>query len=127
MQQNELIEILDRVHAVRVLVLGDVMLDRFVYGSVARISPEAPIPVLEVARAVDSAGGAANVARNVAAIGAGVTLVGVIGNDPWGADLRRQIATSPAIDAQLIVDLERPTTLKTRFVADGQQILRADR
>jgi D-beta-D-heptose 7-phosphate kinase/D-beta-D-heptose 1-phosphate adenosyltransferase len=127
MRQNELIEILDRVHAVRVLVLGDVMLDRFVYGSVARISPEAPIPVLEVARAVDSAGGAANVARNVAAIGAGVTLVGVIGNDPWGADLRRQIAAFPTIDAQLIVDLERPTTLKTRFVADGQQILRADR
>jgi D-beta-D-heptose 7-phosphate kinase/D-beta-D-heptose 1-phosphate adenosyltransferase len=127
MQQNELIEILDRVHAVRVLVLGDVMLDRFVYGSVARVSPEAPIPVLEVTRSVDSAGGAANVARNVAAIGAGVTLVGVTGNDTWAADLREQIATLPAIDAQLIVDFQRPTTVKTRYVADGQQMLRADR
>jgi D-beta-D-heptose 7-phosphate kinase/D-beta-D-heptose 1-phosphate adenosyltransferase len=127
MRQNELIEILDRVHTVRVLVLGDVMLDRFVYGSVARVSPEAPIPVLEVARAVDSAGGAANVARNVAAIGASATLVGVIGDDPWAVDLKKQIASSPAIDAQLIVDFDRPTTLKTRFIADGQQMLRADR
>jgi D-beta-D-heptose 7-phosphate kinase/D-beta-D-heptose 1-phosphate adenosyltransferase len=127
MRQNELIEILDRVHTVRVLVLGDVMLDRFVYGSVARVSPEAPIPVLEVARAVDSPGGAANVARNVAAIGASATLVGVIGDDPWAVDLKKQIASSPAIDAQLIVDFDRPTTLKTRFVADGQQMLRADR
>ncbi|MGO9932824.1 MAG: D-glycero-beta-D-manno-heptose-7-phosphate kinase [Steroidobacteraceae bacterium] len=127
MRQNELIEILDRVHAVRVLVLGDVMLDRFVYGTVARVSPEAPIPVLEVSRSVDSAGGAANVARNVAAIGASVTLVGVTGNDPWAADLRRQIASSPMIEAQLIVDSQRPTTVKTRYVADGQQMLRADR
>jgi len=127
MQQNELVEILDRVHAVRVLVLGDVMLDRFVYGTVGRVSPEAPIPVLEVDRAVDSAGGAANVARNVASIGANVTLVGVMGDDAWGADLKKQIATSPNIDAQLIVDLSRPTTVKTRFVANGQQMLRADR
>jgi D-beta-D-heptose 7-phosphate kinase / D-beta-D-heptose 1-phosphate adenosyltransferase len=127
MRQKELIEILDRVHAVRVLVLGDVMLDRFVYGSVARISPEAPIPVLEVSRSVDSAGGAANVARNVAAIGASVTLVGVTGSDPWAADLMEQLASAPTIDAQLIVDVERPTTVKTRYVADGHQLLRADR
>jgi D-beta-D-heptose 7-phosphate kinase/D-beta-D-heptose 1-phosphate adenosyltransferase len=127
MRQNELIEILDRVHAVRVLVLGDVMLDRFVYGSVARVSPEAPIAVLEVARTVDSAGGAANVARNVAAIGASATLIGVTGDDPWAADLKKEIAYSPTIDAHLIVDFERPTTVKTRYVADGQQMLRADR
>src|SRR5271165_4754029 len=127
MRQNELIEILDRAHAVRVLVLGDVMLDRFVYGSVARVSPEAPIPVLEVTRSVDSAGGAANVARNAAAIGAGVTLIGVTGNDTWAADLHEQIAASPSIDAQLIVDFERPTTVKTRYIADDQQMLRADR
>jgi D-beta-D-heptose 7-phosphate kinase / D-beta-D-heptose 1-phosphate adenosyltransferase len=127
MQQNELVEILDRVHNVRVLVLGDVMLDRFIYGSVARVSPEAPIPVLEVSRSVDSAGGAANVARNVASIGGNVTLVGVAGNDVWAADLRAQIATSANIDAQLIVDFDRPTTVKTRYVADGQQMLRADR
>ena len=127
MRQKELIEILDRVHAVRVLVLGDVMLDRFVYGSVARVSPEAPIPVLDVSRSMDSAGGAANVARNVAALGASVTLMGVTGEDPWAADLIEQLSNSPTIDVQLIADLERPTTVKTRYVADGQQILRADR
>jgi D-beta-D-heptose 7-phosphate kinase/D-beta-D-heptose 1-phosphate adenosyltransferase len=132
MRQHELIEILDRVHAVRVLVLGDVMLDRFVldrfvYGSVARVSPEAPIPVLEVTRSVDSAGGAANVARNIAAIGASATLIGVIGSDSDAAKLKEQLASSPTIDAQLIVDFERPTTVKTRYVADGQQMLRADR
>lgn len=127
MQQDELVEILERAHAVRVLVLGDVMLDRFVYGSVARVSPEAPIPVLEVQRAVDSAGGAANVARNVASIGARVTLIGVIGDDPWARDLRAQLAQDSLVDACLIVDPARPTTVKTRFVADGQQVMRADR
>jgi D-beta-D-heptose 7-phosphate kinase/D-beta-D-heptose 1-phosphate adenosyltransferase len=127
MRQDELIEILDRVHAARVLVLGDVMLDRFVYGSVARVSPEAPIPVLEVTRSSDSAGGAANVARNVAGIGAHAILIGVTGGDLWAADLLTQIAVSPTIDPRLIVDPERPTTVKTRYVADGQQMLRADR
>jgi len=127
MQLNELIGILDRVHAVRVLVLGDVMLDRFVYGSVARVSPEAPIPVLEVSRSLDSAGGAANVARNVASIGGHVTLIGVVGKDTWASDLQSELAASPTIDARLIVDAARPTTVKTRYVADGQQMLRADR
>ncbi len=127
MTDTSLLDVLASFARARVVVVGDVMLDRFVYGSVARVSPEAPIPVLEVTRSVDSAGGAANVARNVAAIGAGVTLVGVTGNDMWAADLRAQIATSPAIDARLIVDFERPTTVKTRYVADGQQMLRADR
>ncbi len=127
MRHHELIDILDRVHAVRVLVLGDVMLDRFVYGSVVRVSPEAPIPVLEVSRSLDSAGGAANVARNVAGMGASVTLIGVTGDDPWAADLRTQIGVAATIDAHLIVDSSRPTTVKTRYVADGQQVLRADR
>lgn len=103
------------------------MLDRFVYGSVARISPEAPIPVLEVSRSVDSLGGAANVARNVAGIGAGVTLIGVTGDDAWGSDLNAQIAACPTIEARLVVDGSRPTTMKTRYIADGQQVLRADR
>lgn len=127
MRQQELIEILDRVHDRRVLVMGDVMLDRFVYGSVARISPEAPIPVLDVSRSVDSLGGAANVARNVAGIGAGVTLIGVTGDDAWAADLNAQIAACPTIEARLVVDGSRPTTMKTRYIADGQQVLRADR
>jgi D-beta-D-heptose 7-phosphate kinase / D-beta-D-heptose 1-phosphate adenosyltransferase len=127
MRQNELIAILDRAHAARILVLGDVMLDRFIYGSVARVSPEAPIPVLDVSHSTHSAGGAANVARNVAAIGAHATLIGVAGADQWAKDLKAQIESSPGIDAQLVIDSDRPTTVKTRYVADGQQVLRADR
>lgn len=127
MRQQELIDILDRVHDARVLVLGDVMLDRFVYGSVARISPEAPIPVLEVTRSVDSLGGAANVARNVAGIGAGVILVGVTGDDDCATDLQALIAGCSTIESRLVVDSNRPTTMKTRYIADGQQVLRADR
>jgi len=80
-----------------------------------------------VTHSLDSAGGAANVARNVAGIGAKATLIGLIGDDEWASDLHVQIARSPLIDAQLIVDTARPTTVKTRYVADGQQVLRADR
>jgi D-beta-D-heptose 7-phosphate kinase/D-beta-D-heptose 1-phosphate adenosyltransferase len=127
MHQYELIEVLNRVQDARVLVVGDLMLDRFVYGAVNRISPEGPIPVFEVDRLVDSAGGAANVARNVAGIGARVTLIGVTGDDLWAEHLRGQIAMAPSIEARIVVDPARPTTVKTRYVAEGQQVLRADR
>ena len=113
--------------AARVLVLGDVMLDRFVYGSVERISPEAPIPVVNVERVVDMPGGAANVARYIAAMGARAILLGVVGDDSWAAELRAQLASSPTIDARLITDALRPTSVKTRYIADGQQVMRADR
>lgn len=119
--------LLDGFHSSRVLVLGDVMLDRFVYGSVERISPEAPIPVVNVERTADMPGGAANVARNIAAMGAQAVLLGVVGDDASAADLREQIGASPEIIAEFIVDPSRPTTVKTRYVADGQQVMRADR
>ncbi len=79
----------------RVLVLGDVMLDRFVYGSVERISPEAPVPVMALQRTANMPGGAANVARNVAALGARVVLVGVVGEDEAATELRNQLAAPP--------------------------------
>ncbi len=126
MSRDTFFGLLDGFHSARVLVLGDVMLDRFVYGSVERISPEAPIPVVNVERVSDMPGGAANVARNVAAMGARATLLGVVGDDAWADDLRTQIAASPEITAELIVDATRPTTVKTRYVADGQQVMRAD-
>ncbi len=119
--------ILNGFHAARLLVLGDLMLDRFVYGSVDRISPEAPIPVMNVERLVDMPGGAANVARNIAAMGARVALLGVVGTDIAAQDLRKQLACSPTIDACLVDDPSRPTSVKTRYVADGQQVMRADR
>jgi D-beta-D-heptose 7-phosphate kinase/D-beta-D-heptose 1-phosphate adenosyltransferase len=127
MQFTKIAELLNGFHAARVLILGDVMLDRFIYGSVERISPEAPIPVINVARVADMPGGAANVARNVAALGAAASLLGVVGEDVWAGDLRRQLDASPTIAARLIDDPSRPTSVKTRYVADGQQVMRADR
>ncbi len=127
MNHDTYFRLLDGFHSARVLVIGDVMLDRFVYGSVERISPEAPIPVVHVERQSDMPGGAANVARNVAAMGARAILLGVVGDDAHAADLRTQIAASPEISAELLVDASRPTTVKTRYVAEGQQVMRADR
>jgi D-beta-D-heptose 7-phosphate kinase / D-beta-D-heptose 1-phosphate adenosyltransferase len=118
--------ILNGFHAARVLVLGDVMLDRFVYGSVERISPEAPIPVVNVERLTDMPGGAANVARNITAMGARAILLGVVGKDVAADDLRLQLSSSK-IDTRLVTDASRPTSVKTRYVADGQQVMRADR
>jgi D-beta-D-heptose 7-phosphate kinase/D-beta-D-heptose 1-phosphate adenosyltransferase len=126
MDSTTFIELLDSFHRARVLVVGDVMLDRFVYGSVHRISPEAPIPVLKVERTVDMPGGAANVARNVATLGAQAILIGATGDDSAAVDLRDQLKTIPSIEVRLIADKSRPTTLKTRHVAERQQILRAD-
>ena len=127
MRLESLVGVLSEFHAARVLVLGDVMLDRFIYGSVERISPEAPIPVVAVDRFLDMPGGAANVARNVAALGGRAVLMGVVGDDAWAHDLRAQLALSPSIETHLVTDASRVTSVKTRYVADGQQVMRADR
>ena len=111
----------------RVLCLGDVMLDRFTYGRVERVSPEAPIPVLRVERQEAMLGGVGNVARNVVALGARALLVGVVGDDAAGAEVRAQAAALAGLDARLVVDPGRPTTEKTRFAVGSQQLLRADR
>lgn len=112
---------------VKVLCIGDVMLDHFIYGSVERISPEAPIPVLKVAREARMLGGAGNVARNATALGARVSLIGVVGDDDAGRDIQALIAGHGAIVARLAITAERPTTVKMRYVAHAQQLLRADR
>jgi len=110
----------------RILVLGDVMLDRFVYGSVERMSPEAPVPVMRIEGTSATPGGAANVARNVAAVGGQAVLIGVVGPDEPAEELQAQLAEMSSIDAQLVTDQSRPTTLKTRYLADRQQVLRTD-
>jgi D-beta-D-heptose 7-phosphate kinase/D-beta-D-heptose 1-phosphate adenosyltransferase len=127
MNFEEQIRLLNGFHSIRVLVLGDVMLDSFVYGTVERISPEAPIPVVRIEKTSDMPGGAANVARNVAALGAQCTLVGVVGQDTTAHALQGQLALTPSINMRLVADSARPTSLKTRYVADGQQVMRADR
>src|SRR5580698_5649676 len=126
MSDKALLDLLSKFHSARVLVFGDVMLDRFVYGSVERISPEAPIPVMNVERTLDMLGGAANVARNVATLGGTALLVGVVGNDATAEAMRAQLSLIPTIQARLVVDASRPTTAKTRHVADRQQMLRSD-
>ncbi len=111
----------------RVACVGDLMLDRFVYGTVSRVSPEAPIPVLVRSRELKMLGGAGNVARNIAALGGSVALVGLVGGDAEGHDAVRLVGEEqPAIEGYLVTDAERPTTLKTRFISGGQQLLRVD-
>src|SRR5215470_13041985 len=110
-----------------VLVLGDVMLDRYVTGEVSRISPEAPIPVLRVTGSHAVLGGAANVAHNVAALGARAILVGVIGTDDAGNEIGHLVQTAGVdIDARLFATPRRLTTVKTRFIRGSHQLLRVD-
>ncbi|MDB5419323.1 MAG: rfaE [Phenylobacterium sp.] len=110
----------------RVVCVGDLMVDRFVYGEVTRVSPEAPIPVLARTRELVMLGAAGNVARNVAALGGDVALVGVIGGDAEGHEAIRLVGEEPGVEGYLINDPDRPTTLKTRFVSGNQQLLRVD-
>ena len=109
-----------------ILVVGDVMLDRFVDGKVNRLSPEAPVPVLEFVHETVMPGGAANVARNLAGLGCDVRLLSVSGDDAAGRTLAELLGANLSIDFHQIIDPDRPTTTKTRFRADRQQVLRVD-
>lgn len=111
----------------RVLVIGDVMLDRFIVGRVTRISPEAPVPVVHFQSEFTRLGGAANVAHNLAALGAEVTLIGIVGSDAAAERLTRQLVESGVGAADLVTDPHRPTTEKVRIVTDrNQQVARVD-
>lgn len=123
---HDLAGLVGKLKGKRIICLGDVMLDRYVYGSVDRISPEAPIPVIAVKRQSAMPGGVGNVARNVAALGGEAILIGVAGNDDAGKELKRLIADDERMIADLVYDKDRPTTVKTRFMAGGHHLLRAD-
>ncbi len=116
-----------RLSRASVLVVGDAMLDRYVYGEVERVSPEAPVPVLSVQRELAMPGGAGNVVRNLGALGAAVAFVSVVGDDQAGSDLTGLIGGQPGVEPWLLVQGGRATTVKTRMVAQGQQLLRVDR
>jgi D-beta-D-heptose 7-phosphate kinase/D-beta-D-heptose 1-phosphate adenosyltransferase len=130
MDLSALQQILDRVGGVRVACVGDVMLDRFVYGDVTRTSPEAPIPVLARKREQAMLGAAGNVARNVAALGGLAALAGVVGDDAAAKEALQMVGEIDSgvggMEGHLIRDPARPTTVKTRYVASGQQLLRVD-
>jgi D-beta-D-heptose 7-phosphate kinase/D-beta-D-heptose 1-phosphate adenosyltransferase len=121
-----LIDWLERLASSNVVCVGDVMLDRFVYGDVERISPEAPIPVLHISREAVAVGGAGNVAHNLTALGAATRLFGALGDDAAGAEARAVFVTDAAVSLSLVTDPGRPTTVKTRFIAGSQQLLRTD-
>jgi D-glycero-beta-D-manno-heptose-7-phosphate kinase len=113
----------------KIVVLGDVMLDEFVWGDVTRISPEAPVPVVDIRRESVRLGGAANVLANVVALGAGGCVVGVVGNDLAGERIKTTLceASPLQVDEYLVVDNNRPSTTKTRIIAHSQLVVRADR
>ncbi len=120
-------EALRRFTSCRIMVLGDLMLDVFVWGEVQRISPEAPVPVVDVQEETQLLGGSANVAHNVAALGAKAMLSGVVGNDPGGRELVRLLRRAGISTEGIVVEEERPTTMKTRVIARNQQVVRFDR
>lgn len=120
-------EILATIPSRNVVVLGDVMLDEFVWGDVTRISPEAPIPVVDVQRESAHLGGAANVLANLISLGARGSVAGVVGEDRAGEQLRKTVAKIVSQNGSLVADASRPTTLKTRIIAHSQPVVRTDR
>ena len=125
--RERLATLLDQIRSVRVLVVGDVILDRYLIGDAERISPEAPVPVVTVEEEHDVAGGAANVAANIAALGGTAQLIGVIGHDTEAAALIEELRALGIATNDLIAVTGRPTSCKTRIVARGQQVVRIDR
>nr|WP_285949750.1 D-glycero-beta-D-manno-heptose-7-phosphate kinase [Polynucleobacter paneuropaeus] len=116
---------LEQFAKTRLLVVGDVMLDRYWFGDTHRISPEAPVPVVQVGKVDERLGGAANVARNVVALGGHATILGVIGDDEPGQRVT-QLLTASGVDSQLEVDSKVPTIVKLRVIARQQQLIRLD-
>ncbi len=119
-------KIIDNFAGTNVLVVGDVMVDHFIWGKVSRISPEAPVPVVEVARESQMLGGSANVLNNIVSAGGNALIAGVVGNDQMGRWLVEKLEHS-GIGAEGIIKEDRPTTVKTRIVAQNQQVVRFDR
>jgi D-beta-D-heptose 7-phosphate kinase/D-beta-D-heptose 1-phosphate adenosyltransferase len=122
-------ELLGKVSDRNIVVLGDVMLDEFLWGDVTRISPEAPVPVVDIRRESTHLGGAANVLANLVALGANACVVGIIGDDFAGERIRSSVGEKSALqaDGSLVTDNSRPTTIKTRIIARNQMVVRADR
>ncbi len=126
LSSRDALEVIARFPARRVAVLGDIMLDRYLWGQVERISPEAPVPVVEVERETVSLGGAGNVAANLAALGAVPLLVGLVGEDDEARRLQAEFAARGIETRGVVTDLSRRTTVKTRIIAHQQQVVRAD-
>jgi len=125
--KTKLLKLLPRLAGKRVLVIGDLMVDKFIWGKVRRISPEAPVPVVEISRESYSFGGAANVANNIRTLDGEVAIVGVVGTDMVGEHLLSDLEAQRIDISGVEKDSERPTIIKTRIIAQHQQVVRVDR
>jgi D-glycero-beta-D-manno-heptose-7-phosphate kinase len=124
--RDRVMQLIKKMKTSRIVVVGDIMIDRYLIGDTERVSPEAPVPVVTVRERQAKLGGAANVAANVAAVGARCHLVGVVGDDADGAAIRQELAVGHLDDKHVVTLAGRPTTSKTRIVARAQQIVRID-
>lgn len=118
--------LVERMRGRTILVVGDLMIDEWIWGAVSRISPEAPVPVVAVTDHSFTLGGAGNVANNLVALGAHVEFVGTVGEDAFATDVRRMLRAESVDDRGVFTVTDRPTTRKTRIVAHNQQVVRAD-
>ena len=127
MDLRRITEIINGFGDARVLILGDIMLDEYMYGSVDRISPEAPVPVVNISSSKILLGGAAKVAANICSLGGEALLLGTVGDDEAASKILQLLKSEKISDDLLVTDLTRRTTIKTRIIAHSQQIVRADR
>ena len=126
-KESELKKHIDRFPDTRILVIGDIIMDEYIWGDVSRISPEAPVPVVEIRQETKMLGGAANVINNIAALGGKPILCGVIGDDHMGREIVGEIKNMGLSSEGISIESDRPTSIKTRVVAHNQQVVRFDR
>jgi D-beta-D-heptose 7-phosphate kinase/D-beta-D-heptose 1-phosphate adenosyltransferase len=126
LSRDRLVQLITRIKSSRVVVVGDIMIDRYLFGDTERLSPEAPVPVVTVRERQAKLGGAANVAANVASMGASCLLVGTVGDDGDGATIRQELVVARLDGRHVVTVAGRPTTSKTRIIARSQQIVRID-
>lgn len=124
--RQQISEILEKARGKQIICVGDLMLDRYVYGGVGRVSPEAPVPVLRKTSSTEVPGGAGNVARNLSALGLRTVMIGCVGDDEAGTQLSDLLEADPLISCELVRTTNMATVIKTRFIAGTQQLLRVD-
>ncbi|MDD5021589.1 MAG: D-glycero-beta-D-manno-heptose-7-phosphate kinase [Endomicrobiaceae bacterium] len=125
--QDKLLSMIPKLKKQSILVVGDTMVDKFIWGKVSRISPEAPVPVVEVSSDTETLGGAGNVASNITSLGATAYLITVMGDDINGVNMKNMLKEKNINHDFVVVDKNRPTTIKTRIIASHQQVVRVDR
>jgi len=123
---SKLIKIINGIKNIKILVIGDIMLDKYIFGSVDRISPEAPIPIIDINKTESKVGGAGNVLKNLNSLNVKTSFISIIGNDDSGKILKKNIEKLNNVEYALLIDKNRKTSVKTRYIVDGQQLFRAD-